>query len=88
MIKINFFILIGLLYSVMTVAQAADEVVVNKKPRRLKLQFEENLVKGSAESPETSFLNTKDEYNYKKMIKIRENFIPEVESDSTIFKGK
>lgn len=69
-------------------AEEAPEVINVKKSRRIKLQFEENLINGSAASPETSFINTKDEYNYKKLIKIRENFIPEVEASGTTFKGK
>ncbi len=39
-------------------AEEASEVINVKKSRRIKLQFEENLINGKADSPDTSFLNT------------------------------
>ena len=37
-------------------------------------------MKGRQEAPEGSFFQAKKDFNYKKIIKIRDNFIPEVES--------
>ena len=55
----------------------------SKISNRIKLQFDEDLVKGNAENTELNFIQTRKDTNFKKMIKIRENFIPEVESNSS-----
>lgn len=55
----------------------------SKITNRIKLQFDEDLVKGNAENTELNFIQTRKENNFKKMIKIRENFIPEIESSSS-----
>lgn len=52
----------------------------SKITNRIKLQFDEDLVKGNAENTELNFIQTRKDTNFKKMIKIRENFIPEIES--------
>ena len=55
----------------------------SKITNRIKLQFDEDLVKGNAENTELNFIQTRKENSFKKMIKIRENFIPEIESSSS-----
>lgn len=55
----------------------------SKVTNRIKLQFDEDLVKGNAENTELNFIQTRRENNFKKMIKIRENFIPEIESSAS-----
>lgn len=55
----------------------------SKITNRIKLQFDEDLVKGNAENTELNFIQTRKENSFKKMIKIRENFIPEIESSAS-----
>lgn len=55
----------------------------SKITNRIKLQFDEDLVKGNAENTELNFIQTRKENAFKKMIKIRENFIPEIESSAS-----
>jgi hypothetical protein len=55
----------------------------SKITKRIKLQFDEDLVKGNAENTELNFIQTRRDNNFKKMIKIRENFIPEIEDGIT-----
>ena len=55
----------------------------SKITNRIKLQFDEDLVKGNAENTELNFIQTRKDTNFKKMIKIRENFIPEIESSAS-----
>lgn len=50
----------------------------SRASERLKLEFEEDLVEGGLENTELNFIQTRKDNNFKKMIKIRENFIPEV----------
>lgn len=55
----------------------------SKASDRLKLEFEEDLVEGGLENTELNFIQMRKENNFKKMIKIRENFIPEIEGSSS-----
>lgn len=46
--------------------------------RRTSLNFEDELVEGSTNKPELFYLFQKKNFNYGKLIKLRENFIPEM----------
>ena len=48
-------------------------------PRRIKLKFDYDDIKGSNPAPDMSLIQTQKNFNFKKLIKIRENFIPEAE---------
>lgn len=56
----------------------------NKKnePRKQSLTFEDELVEGSTQKPELFYLFQKKNFNYKRLIKLRENFIPEMRRTS------
>ena len=55
----------------------------SKASDRLKLEFEEDLIEGGLENTELNFIQMRKENNFKKMIKIRDNFIPEIEGSSS-----
>ncbi|MEK6773852.1 MAG: hypothetical protein AABY64_07920 [Bdellovibrionota bacterium] len=42
------------------------------------LNFEDELVEGTAQKPELFYLFQKKNFNYKRLIKLRENFLPEM----------
>lgn len=46
--------------------------------KKQSLNFEDELVEGSAQKPELFYLFQKKNFNYKRLIKLRENFIPEM----------
>lgn len=46
------------------------------------LNFEDELIKGEAQKPELFYLLERKQYNFKKLIRLRENFLPEMERDS------
>lgn len=46
--------------------------------RKQSLNFEDELVEGSAQKPELFYLFQKKNFNYKRLIKLRENFLPEM----------
>ena len=48
-----------------------------KEPHRQSISFEDELVEGSTQKPELFYLFQKKNFNYKRLIKLRENFIPE-----------
>ncbi|MEZ0392948.1 MAG: hypothetical protein ACAH59_12080 [Pseudobdellovibrionaceae bacterium] len=53
------------------------------KPEKKKtLSFEDELVEGSTQKPELFYLFQKKNFNYKRLIKLRENFLPEMRKTS------
>lgn len=57
-------------------------VVRNKSEKKQTLNFEDELVEGSAQKPELFYLFQKKNVNYKRLIKLRENFLPEMRRTS------
>jgi hypothetical protein len=46
--------------------------------RKATLNFEDELVEGGTQKPELFYLFQKKSFNYKRLIKLRENFLPEM----------
>lgn len=53
-----------------------------KGTRTQKLNFEDELVEGGTQKPELFYLFQKKNFNYKRLIKLRQNFIPEMRKTS------
>lgn len=62
--------------------QAGPTVIRNKSEKKQTLNFEDELVEGSAQKPELFYLFQKKNFNYKRLIKLRENFLPEMRRTS------
>lgn len=60
------------------VSAYAEESVVKIKDKKATLNFEDELVEGASEKPELFYIFQKKSFNYGKLIKLRENFIPEM----------
>lgn len=63
----------------------ASTTVATAKPKqeaKHKIDFEDELVEGSAQKPEFLYLFQKKNFNYKRLIRLRENFIPEMKKSS------
>ncbi len=54
----------------------------SKGTRTQKLNFEDELVEGGTQKPELFYLFQKKNFNYKRLIKLRQNFIPEMRRTS------
>ncbi|MDG0815644.1 hypothetical protein [Bdellovibrio svalbardensis] len=65
----------------------AKAAVANKKTKKVQVSFDDELVKGATEKPDLSNMNTKTDFNYKKLIRVRENFVNEMEGGLDDFKG-
>lgn len=50
-----------------------------RKARSVKIKFDDELINGSATTPDVNSINAKNELYYKKLIRVRENFIKEME---------
>ena len=59
------------------IAQEPNSSTSNRE-RRATLNFEDELVEGATQKPELFYLFQKKNFNYGKLIKLRENFIPEM----------
>lgn len=50
--------------------------------RKKSLSFEDELVQGATAKPELEYILTKKNFNFKRLIKLRENFQPEMRRTS------
>ncbi|MCB0390529.1 MAG: hypothetical protein KDD58_04530 [Bdellovibrionales bacterium] len=46
--------------------------------KRTTINFEDELVEGEVQKPELLYLLQKKQFNFKRLIKLRENFLPEM----------
>jgi hypothetical protein len=53
-----------------------------KEKRKATIDFEDELVEGELKKPELFYLLQKKQFNYKRLIKLRENFLPEMRRDA------
>lgn len=56
----------------------STSVDANKKERKQTLNFEDELIEGTAQKPDLFAMFQKNNFKYKKLIKLRENFLPEM----------
>lgn len=61
--------------------QAASKAK-SAEERKKSLSFEDELVEGATAKPELFYLFQKKNFNYKRLIKLRENFVPEMRRTS------
>lgn len=55
----------------------AESETASKNTKTAVLNFEDELIKGQNTKPELFYLLQQKNFNYKRLIKLRENFIPE-----------
>lgn len=69
-------------------------IAQDKKPKRTTINFEDQLIKGQSQKPDLIYMLQKKDFNYKRLIRLRENFIPEMRNSaneiesSTVKKNK
>lgn len=76
---------IALIVGVATLLVAQVSLAQNyklKAGQKQTLNFEDELVEGSAQKPELFYLFQKKNFNYTRLIKLRENFLPEMRKTS------
>ncbi len=50
----------------------------DKERKRTSINFEDELVEGQVQKPELMYLLQKKQFNFKRLIKLRQNFLPEM----------
>ena len=53
-----------------------------QEKKKATIDFEDELVEGELKKPELFYLLQKKQFNYKRLIKLRENFLPEMRRDA------
>lgn len=71
-------------FALQTQAQDSSNALNNlsKKDKKASLNFEDELVEGNVEKPKLFYLFQKKNFNYNRLIKLRENFLPEMRRTS------
>ncbi len=70
------------LYILALMTSGSFALAQEKPEKRQSLSFEDELVEGSTQKPELFYLFQKKNFNYKRLIKLRENFLPEMRKTS------
>jgi hypothetical protein len=50
----------------------------NKTEKKQTINFEDELIEGTAQKPDLFYMFQKNNFKFKKLIKLRENFLPEM----------
>ena len=91
--KLKFIILLFCFFSSGLFAQTESsnqsdlQTTSSKESKKIVIQFDNELIDGKRESPELDYLFIRKEANYKKMMKLRDNFLPEVKKGKRDFSG-
>lgn len=91
--KIIFIILSLVLGPFLVFAQEAEfsesdlQSVDTSQYKKFNVKFDDEMVKGGTEKPELEYLFQRSNVNFKKLIRLRENFIPEVQKGKDDMRG-
>ena len=61
------------------VSAGANKGANLQRNKKVNIGFDDELVKGRVNNPEVDYLFARKQFNFKKLIKLREDFIPEVQ---------
>lgn len=62
----------------MTLSAQAQDSKKGGDKKTTEINFEDELVEGEVKKPELLYLLQKKQFNFKRLIKLRENFLPEM----------
>lgn len=62
----------------MMIVQSVTSFAQSKPQKRTNVDFEDQLVQGDVKKPELFYLLNKKQFNFGKLIKMRDNFVPEM----------
>ena len=75
--KLVSYLLLTLLCTLPEMGKAQNKT--NEEPvKKHTLNFEDELIEGGVQKPELMYLLQRKNFNFKKLIRLRENFIPEM----------
>ncbi|MCM2282472.1 MAG: hypothetical protein NDI61_11580 [Bdellovibrionaceae bacterium] len=65
-----------------TKSESKADAKKNAGKKSTSINFEDQLVEGQAQKPELFYLLQKKQFNYKRLIRLREDFLPEMRKTS------
>lgn len=60
----------------------------NSKTKKQTIDFEDQLVEGTRQKPELFYILQNKEFNFKRLIRLREDFLPEMRKSSEDIQGR
>lgn len=78
----NFSVCDGISFSSAWAQSASGKSSASGDEKKKSLSFEDELVEGATAKPELFYLFQKKNFNFKRLIKLRENFVPEMRRTS------
>ncbi len=79
----NFLKSIILCLAIVTISSYGFAQKSDGKTKRTTINFEDQLIKGQNQKPDLLYLLQKKQFNYKRLIRLREDFLPEMRETST-----
>jgi hypothetical protein len=84
-----------LLFAISTFAQAEENAFLVDDPpaanvpvtKKVFINYEDELLNGAGPTPEADYIFTRSQFNFKKMIKFRDDFIPEATRGKDEYSG-
>lgn len=72
-----------ILVTLLSVVSFAQKKSKSGKSKRTTINFEDQLIKGQNQKPDLLYLLQKKQFNYKRLIRLRDNFLPEMRETAT-----
>lgn len=84
-LQVAFFLLATLLGAIpfKSLAQTSNE----EQKKKHTLNFEDELIEGGVQKPELLYLLQRKNFNFKKLIRLREHFLPEMVETGEMLRG-
>ncbi|MEY4617105.1 MAG: hypothetical protein RJB66_2065 [Pseudomonadota bacterium] len=80
------FVLVGLTF--VFGASTVNAQTSNEEPKKKHtLNFEDELIEGGIQKPELMYLLQRKNFNFKKLIRLREHFLPEMVESGEMLRG-
>ena len=79
----TFFKILIPIFLMLVLAQPSFAQKKSGKTKRTTINFEDQLIKGQNQKPDLLYLLQKKQFNYKRLIRLRENFLPEMRETAT-----
>lgn len=71
-----------IVFSISLVKNLASAADTSANKKRTNINFEDQLIRGEVQKPELFYILQKKQFNFSKLIKLRENFLPEMKKSA------
>lgn len=78
----KFVLILIIVFSISLVKNLASAADTSANKKRTNINFEDQLIRGEVQKPELFYILQKKQFNFSKLIKLRENFLPEMKKSA------